>query len=63
MTRQIDITVMPPSMEQIIDQGWDGLTNAMNILLKKDMKVEPSRALGFPSWQRTEERLVYANGY
>jgi hypothetical protein len=41
----------------------DGLETAISILLNEAMKVERSRALGAEPWQRSEQRLGYANGY
>ena len=63
MTHQIDTTVMAQAMEQIIEQGFGGLNNAVAILLNEAMKVERSRVLQAGPWQRTEERQGYANGY
>jgi hypothetical protein len=40
----------------------DGLETAISILLNEAMKVERSRALGAEPWQRSEQRLGYANG-
>jgi transposase-like protein len=41
----------------------DELETAISILLNEAMKVERSRALGAEPWQRSEQRLDYANGY
>lgn len=63
MTHQINTTVMSEAMEQILEQGFDGLGNAIAILLNEVMKVERCRVLQAGPWQRTEDRRGHANGY
>lgn len=63
MTHQDDNTAIGQMLEAVITQGMDGLETAISILLNEAMKVERSRALGAEPWQRSEQRLGYANGY
>lgn len=63
MTHQNDNTAIGQMLEAVITQGMDGLETAISILLNEAMKVERSRALGAEPWQRSEQRLGYANGY
>ncbi len=63
MTHDIDSTALTEAMEQVIEHGLDGLSEAMTILLNEAMKIERSRALRASPWERTGQRLGYANGY
>jgi transposase-like protein len=51
------------ALEQIIENGFDGLDTAVSILINEAMRVERSRALAAEPWQRTDTRKGYANGY
>ncbi len=50
-------------MELIIEHGFGGMEEAFSILFNEAMKIERSRALRADPYQRTAERLGYANGY
>ncbi len=51
-------------MIQVLDQhGFDGMANAIQILVNEAMKIERSEALGAQPYQRTDERRGYANGF
>lgn len=63
MTHESNSTVLTEAMEQVIEHGLDGLGEAMTILLNEAMRIERSRALQAAPWERTEQRLGYANGY
>ena len=63
MTHDIDSTALAEAMEQVIEHGMEGLSGAMTILLNEAMKIERTRALQASPWERTEQRLWYANGY
>ncbi len=63
MTHKNDSTALAEAMEQVIEHGMDGLSDAMTILLNEAMKIERSRALQAVPWERTDQRLGYANGY
>ena len=63
MTHDIDSTALAEAMEQLIEHGIEGLGAATTILLNEAMKVERSQALQAAPWERTEQRLGYANGY
>jgi len=47
----------------LIDHGFEGLANAMQILLNEAMKLEREAALGAQRYQRTATRRGYANGF
>ena len=63
MTHQADSTVLTEAMEQIIEHGLDGFSDAMTIVLNEAMRIERSRVLRAAPWERTEQRQGYANGY
>ncbi len=63
MTHQKDNTVIAQVLEELIENGMEGLESAVSILINEAMKVERSRALGADPWQRTDQRRGYANGY
>lgn len=58
----------PPSsfqeiLELLVERGFDGLAQALQILLNEAMKIERSQVLGARPYQRTPERRGYANGF
>ena len=50
-------------MEIIIDQGMDGMGKAMTILMNEAMKAERAHILQAKAYERTPDRMGYANGY
>ena len=50
-------------MELLIENGFEGFADIMRILLNEAMKIERENALGAASYERTENRKGYANGY
>jgi len=63
MTHHEQNTAIGQMLEAVIENGLEGLEEAVSILLNEAMKVERSRALGAEPWQRSQGRLGYANGY
>jgi transposase-like protein len=63
MTQEKNDSAVCQAMEQIIENGFEGLDTAVSILINEAMKIERSRALGAGPWQRSEARKGYANGY
>lgn len=63
MTHQNDNTTIAQVLEELIENGTDGLEAAVSILINEAMKVERSRVLGAEPWQRNDRRRGYANGY
>ncbi len=47
----------------IFERGMDGLAEAVRILLNEAMIIERSRSLGAAPFERTDERIGYANGF
>ncbi len=63
MTQQKEDTAIRTIFEIINSDGMEGLGDAVSILINEAMKVERSSALNAQPWQRTENRMGYANGF
>jgi transposase-like protein len=50
-------------LELLIDHGFAGMAEAMQMLINEAMKLERSQVLGAQPYQRTPERRGHANGY
>jgi putative transposase len=50
-------------IEQLCDEGFDGLTGAVITLLNEAMKLDRTRHLQVKPYERSEERQGYSNGY
>jgi len=50
-------------MEILIEQGFDGMDQAVAILINEAMKIERSHILQATAYERTPERKGHANGY
>ncbi len=51
------------AMEILIEYGFDGMDQAMSILINEAMKIERAQALGAQPYERSNRRLGHANGY
>lgn len=51
------------AIELLAEHGFDGLAQALTILLNEAMKLQRAEAIGAAPYQRTSERRGYANGY
>jgi len=63
MTHATDDSAISMALEQIIENGFEGLDTAVSILINEAMRIERSRVLEAEPWQRTDTRKGYANGY
>ena len=63
MTHQTQPTALDPIVGLLAEHGFDGLAQAVTVLLNEVMKLERSHALGAGPYQRTEHRNGYANGF
>ena len=63
MTHAKDDSAISTALEQVIENGFEGLDTAVSILINEAMRIERSRVLAAEPWQRTETRKGYANGY
>ena len=63
MTHQMQTTALDPFVELLAEQGFDGLADALRVLLNEVMKIERAAVLGAAPYQRAEGRTGYANGF
>ena len=63
MTHQMQTTALDPFVGLLADQGFDGLAEALRVLLNEVMKIERAAALNAGPYQRADGRTGYANGY
>jgi len=63
MTHQNQSNEVCEAVQLLADHGFEGMANAVQILLNEAMKLERVEYLGAEPYQRTEERRSYANGF
>src|SRR4051812_4118896 len=63
MTHQMQTTALDQIGELLAEQGFDGLADALRVLLNEVMKLERAAVLGAGPYQRSEGRTGYANGF
>ncbi len=63
MTHQMQTTALDEIGELLADRGFDGLADALRVLLNEVMKLERSAVLGAGPYQRAEGRTGHANGF
>lgn len=63
MTHQTQTTDLHTLLELLVENGFDGMAEAVTILLNEAMKLERSEVLGAAPYERSEQRAGYANGY
>jgi putative transposase len=63
MTHQMQTTALDQITELLAEHGFDGLAQAVTVLLNEVMKIERSAALGAGPYERSEGRTGYANGF
>ena len=50
-------------LELLTEQGFEGMSSAIELLLNEAMKLERSEYLGAGPYERTDDRRGYSNGY
>jgi hypothetical protein len=63
ITHQLQATALDEIGELLADQGFDGLADALRVLLNEVMKLERAAVLNAAPYQRSEGRTGHANGY
>lgn len=63
MTHPSQSNVLAEVVQVLSEQGFDGLAQAVEVLLNEAMKVERSHVLQAQPYQRTAERRGHANGF
>ena len=63
MTRDDQSTCFDELLQLLSEHGFDGMSEAIEILMNEAMKLERSETLGALPYQRSESRRGYANGF
>ena len=63
MTHRPEDTTISAVMETLIEQGLDGMAEAVALLLNEAMKIERSEFLGAGPYERSADRIGSGNGY
>lgn len=63
MTHQAHPSVTREVVQVLAEHGFDGMAQAMELLINECMKIERQQALGVGPYQRGEARLGQANGF
>ena len=63
MTHPEPHTAIQAALESLVEEGFDGMATAMQILFNEAMKIERSQFLRAEPHERTSEREGYANGF
>ena len=63
MTHQNQSSEVAAVVQLLANEGFEGMANAMQILLNEAMKLERSEYLNAQPYQRTDDRRSYANGF
>jgi putative transposase len=63
MTHDDQSTRFDELLQLLSEHGFDGMAEAIQILMNEAMKLERAEALGAVPYERTESRRGYANGF
>lgn len=63
MTHDNDFTLPEPLLDMLSASGFDALPQAIALLLNLAMRAEREKHLHAAPYERTSERIDYANGY
>ena len=63
MTHQAHPNVIGEVVQALAEHGFDGMAEAMELLMNECMKIERQQALGVGPYQRSEARRGQANGF
>ena len=63
MTHQNQSSEIAAVVQLLAAEGFEGMANAMQVLLNEAVKLERAEYLNAAPYQRTEDRRSYANGF
>ena len=63
MTHLDDSSVLSGVVELLAEHGFDGMAQAVQLILNEAMKIERSAALGAGPYERTDTRRGHTNGF
>ena len=61
MTHQMQSNELSEAVQLLADNGFEGMANAMQILLNEAMRLERSEYIGAEPYERTEQRRSYGD--
>jgi transposase-like protein len=62
-TRQAHPSVVRDAVQTLAEHGFDGMAQAMELLINECMKIERQQFLGVGPYQRSQDRRGQANGF
>ncbi len=63
MTHQNECNGIDGVVQLLAEHGFDGMAEAITILMNEAMKLQRNEAIGAAPYERTDERRGYANGF
>ena len=63
MTQDIEISAFNNVMAILTESGFDGMADALAVLMNEAMKLDRDYHLGAGPWERSKTRCGYANGF
>jgi len=63
VTHQENYTFSKTFIDELIEAGFDGIPEMFRVIMNNAMKTERDQFLQANKYERTEDRLGYANGY
>jgi transposase-like protein len=63
MTHQVHPNSFEEVFQSLAEQGFDGMAQAMQVLLNECMKIERQQAIGAAPFERSKDRRGQANGF
>jgi transposase-like protein len=63
MTHKVHGNAFNDAMELLIENGFDGMADVLRIFLNEAMKIDRENALAAGTYERTDQRKGYANGF
>ena len=63
VTHQMQSNELGEAVQLLADNGFEGMANAMQILLNAAMRLERTEYIGADPYERTEQRRSYASGF
>ena len=63
MIYKSDCTLPNEYLEQLTEQGLDGLPDLIRVLVNEAMRIERENYLGAKPYERSKDRQGHANGY
>jgi len=63
MIYKSDCTLTQEYLEQLAEQGLEGLPDLVRVLINQAMQIERENYLGVKPYERSEDRQGHSNGY